>query len=218
MNEQRPLFIFDLDHTLFHCNSSFHFGRYLFHQNHLSVSKVLYCIGCYACHRYGGMSVGKLHEKTLACIFQATPTQILRERVNFFLDSHINEMLNPTIMNQLEECKKRGVHTLLLSSSPDFLVGPIAERLGFNQWRATEYLSCEKQNISHLGLVITGEVKAQLANEFRKSLGISVEKITALTDSFLDIPLLRVVGKAIAVNPDKLLLREAKKEGWEILS
>lgn len=218
MNEQRSLVIFDLDHTLFHCNSSFHFGRYLFHQNHLPISKMLYCAGTYACHRLAGMSVEKLHEKTLACLFRGVSTKTLRERVKHFLDCHLEGMLNTSVFDHLEKSKGKGDYVFLLSSSPDFLVGPIAERLGFHDWRATEYLPDEENNISHLGIVITGEVKAQVALEISGKLSVATEKMVALTDSILDLPLLHSVGKAIAVNPDKALLCKAKKEKWEILS
>jgi len=37
------------------------------------------------------------------------------------------------------------------------------------------------------------------------------------SDSYTDIPLLEYCGRPVAVNPDRILAREAKKRGWEIL-
>jgi phosphoserine phosphatase len=50
-----------------------------------------------------------------------------------------------------------------------------------------------------------------------KDLGINKEEMTAYTDSYLDLPLLKAVGHVIAVNPDNALRRLSKKQGWEIL-
>jgi hypothetical protein len=39
----------------------------------------------------------------------------------------------------------------------------------------------------------------------------------AYSDSESDLPMLRIVGHPVAVNPDQELARVARKEGWEIL-
>ena len=39
----------------------------------------------------------------------------------------------------------------------------------------------------------------------------------AYSDSESDLPMLRLVGHPVAVNPDKELARVAREEGWEIM-
>jgi phosphoserine phosphatase len=37
------------------------------------------------------------------------------------------------------------------------------------------------------------------------------------SDSYTDLPLLEFSGRAVAVNPDCFLEKQAKKQGWQIL-
>jgi phosphoserine phosphatase len=47
--------------------------------------------------------------------------------------------------------------------------------------------------------------------------GIDLAASYAYSDSESDLPMLRVVGNPVAVNPDAELRRVARDEGWEIM-
>src|SRR5687767_4115753 len=47
--------------------------------------------------------------------------------------------------------------------------------------------------------------------------GIDLEASFAYSDSESDLPMLRLVGHPVAVNPDTELLRVARAEGWEVM-
>jgi HAD superfamily hydrolase (TIGR01490 family) len=59
--------------------------------------------------------------------------------------------------------------------------------------------------------------KAQAIRELAERDGIDLAESWAYSDSESDLPMLRAVGHAVAVNPDKELARIARAEGWEIL-
>src|SRR6266542_589390 len=46
--------------------------------------------------------------------------------------------------------------------------------------------------------------------------GLDLARCSAYSDSVNDIPMLSLVGHAVAVNPDSGLRREARQRGWEI--
>ena len=46
---------------------------------------------------------------------------------------------------------------------------------------------------------------------------IDLDDSYAYSDSVSDLPMLRVVGHPVAVNPDAALARLAREEGWEVL-
>jgi hypothetical protein len=46
--------------------------------------------------------------------------------------------------------------------------------------------------------------------------GLDLQRCTAYSDSANDIPMLSVVGTAVAVNPDPELRETARARGWEI--
>jgi HAD superfamily hydrolase (TIGR01490 family) len=61
------------------------------------------------------------------------------------------------------------------------------------------------------------EGKAQAIRELAEREGIDLSASWAYSDSESDLPMLRLVGHPVAVNPDAELARVARAEGWEIL-
>ena len=61
------------------------------------------------------------------------------------------------------------------------------------------------------------EGKAQAIRELAAREGIDLAASYAYSDSESDLPMLRLVGHPVAVNPDKELARVAREEGWEIM-
>jgi HAD superfamily hydrolase (TIGR01490 family) len=61
------------------------------------------------------------------------------------------------------------------------------------------------------------EGKAQAIRELAAREGIDLEESWAYSDSESDLPMLRLVGHPVAVNPDAELTRIARAEGWEVL-
>ena len=61
------------------------------------------------------------------------------------------------------------------------------------------------------------EGKAQAIREFAAREGIDLADSWAYSDSESDLPMLRVVGHPVAVNPDAVLMRVAREEGWEVM-
>ena len=61
------------------------------------------------------------------------------------------------------------------------------------------------------------EGKAQAIRELAGREGIDLGASWAYSDSESDLPMLRLVGHPVAVNPDAELGRVAREEGWEVL-
>jgi HAD superfamily hydrolase (TIGR01490 family) len=61
------------------------------------------------------------------------------------------------------------------------------------------------------------EGKAQAIRELAERENIDLAASYAYSDSESDLPMLRLVGHPVAVNPDSVLAKVAREEGWEIL-
>jgi HAD superfamily hydrolase (TIGR01490 family) len=61
------------------------------------------------------------------------------------------------------------------------------------------------------------EGKAQAIRELAERENIDLAASWAYSDSESDLPMLRLVGHPVAVNPDGVLAKVAREEGWEIL-
>ena len=61
------------------------------------------------------------------------------------------------------------------------------------------------------------EGKAVAIRELAESEGIDLSESYAYSDSESDLPMMRAVGHPVAVNPDRVLERVAREEGWRIM-
>jgi HAD superfamily hydrolase (TIGR01490 family) len=59
--------------------------------------------------------------------------------------------------------------------------------------------------------------KAQAIRELAAREDIDLEASWAYSDSESDLPMLRLVGHPVAVNPDQPLARVAREEGWDVM-
>jgi hypothetical protein len=67
-----------------------------------------------------------------------------------------------------------------------------------------------------IGDLLHGEAKAAAVRALAEREGLDLAQCAAYSDSINDIPMLSLVGRPVAVNPDSALRDEAKRRGWEI--
>ena len=208
---------FDLDHTLLSVNSSFHFGRYLFKQKQLSALNMLRCVSAYVRHSYMGMSSMALHRTVCKALLRSIPIDQLNQHVQTFLEVNFSAMLHTPVVLRLEKAQRDGHYVAILSTSPDFLVTPIAQMLGVQVSFATQYTYDALGRIADVHSLVEGSHKASIVNTLMARFGLAKADITAYSDSYRDLELLEAAGTAVGVNPDKRLRRICQKRNWEIL-
>jgi len=126
-------------------------------------------------------------------------------------------MLNSPVVGRLKEAQAQGYYTVILSSSPSFLVKDIAKRFGVNEWGAAEYSITKDQTVGTVSKQMDGDDKAAYVAELMQRLKISRDKITGYSDSLLDYSFFEAVGHPIAVNPGKGLRKICQQNHWQIL-
>jgi hypothetical protein len=105
----------------------------------------------------------------------------------------------------------------LVTATPVELATIIARRLHLTGALGTIAESRDGSYTGHLvGDVLHGEAKALAVIALAEREGLDLDKCSAYSDSINDVPLLSLVGHAVAVNPDSALRAEARDRGWEI--
>ncbi len=211
------LTVFDLDKTIVSDNCSFVFCRYLVAKKVLPFSSLFYSLFYYVKHVFFGMSLNDLHAKIFKRLLKGRSLEKLEDKVGPFLQEYLHSKFYPPVLAKLKLAQHLGHYTLILSNSPSFLVEKIAQMLGVNEWRATEYAIDKEKNLSHIASVMQGDEKAFCVKEIADKFSISKDKITAYSDSFLDLPLLLTAGTPVAVNPDRKLRSFSLQHDWSIL-
>jgi HAD superfamily hydrolase (TIGR01490 family) len=110
-----------------------------------------------------------------------------------------------------------GQRVWLVTATPVELATIIAERLGLTGALGTIAESVDGVYTGLLvGDVLHGDAKARAVQQLAEVEGLDLSRCSAYSDSINDLPLLSLVGRPVAVNPDSALRAEARDRGWEI--
>ncbi len=110
-----------------------------------------------------------------------------------------------------------GHRVWLVTATPVELARIIAARLGLTGALGTVSESVDGIYTGRLvGEILHGPAKAHAVQALAAAEGLDLRHCTAYSDSVNDVPMLSVVGTAIAVNPDSELREIARERGWQI--
>jgi HAD superfamily hydrolase (TIGR01490 family) len=110
-----------------------------------------------------------------------------------------------------------GQRVWLVTATPVDLAAIIARRLGLTGALGTVLDSTDGVYTGSLvGDLLHGRAKAHAVRALAAREGLDLRRCTAYSDSVNDVPMLSVVGTAVAINPDGELRDVARKRGWEI--
>ena len=110
-----------------------------------------------------------------------------------------------------------GQQVWLVTATPVELAQIISARLGLTGALGTVAEIVDGAYTGRLvGEPLHGPAKAQAVRALAESNGLELARCTAYSDSVNDLPLLSLVGRAVAVNADPQLRRVARAAGWEV--
>lgn len=110
-----------------------------------------------------------------------------------------------------------GQRVWLVTAAPVELGRVIAARLGLTGALGTVAEVRDGVYTGRLtGELLHGPEKAVAVTALAAAEGLDLSRCSAYSDSVNDTPMLATVGHAVAVNPDSLLLREARRRGWDV--
>jgi HAD superfamily hydrolase (TIGR01490 family) len=147
---------------------------------------------------------------------------ITEDRLLDLSDEVFDSVLRPALykdaISLVKRAKMAGHRIVLLSGSPDFLLTRlgkmleaddiIGNRLQIKDGRATGKL---------MPPIVAGPEKAKIIKDHAKHYGFDLDDCAAYSDSLSDVPMLSVVGRPAAVNPDFRLRAMAKTHRWPVL-
>lgn len=147
---------------------------------------------------------------------------ISEDRLLDLADEAFDTVLRPALykggFDLVKRAKTAGHRVVLLSGSPDFLLHKLAKlidaddvignRLQIRDGRATGKI---------LPPIVAGPEKATFIKNHAKEHGFDLDECAAYSDSLSDVPMLSVVGRPCAVNPDFRLRQLAKTHRWPVL-
>ena len=127
-------------------------------------------------------------------------------------------LIRPEARAILEQHHDAGRETWIVSASPIEIVEPLANALGMTGGIGTRG---EVENGVYTGRLdgpfCYGKGKAEAITALAKERGIDLANSWSYSDSMSDLPMMKVVGHAVAVNPDAQLAEISRQKGWPVV-
>ncbi len=208
---------FDLDHTLIKTNTSALFFYYMIRKKVFHPSTVFRSLFYSFRHYFFDLSLKEVHLKVFEKFLKGMSLSFLNEHVEAFLKEDFFKHIYYPAFSKLRQAQYEGHHTVILSASPSFLVGAIAQYFGVFHWSSSEYRVDGEGNLIAIDSVLLGEEKADHLDRLVAELDTHIDHVTAYSDSIVDLPFLLKAGKGVVVNPGRNMKLISKKHDFEII-
>jgi len=213
-----PLALFDLDNTLLAGDSDYAWGEFLVQQkkvdsDHYTRMNEQF----YEDYQQGKLDIFEYLRFALAPLAALEPQELL-ELHRKFMDEVVSKMWLPAAEALVEQHRAAGDQLMVISATNRFIVEPICQRFGISEIIATEPEQKDGRYTGGVaGVPSYQQGKVTRLQQWLEEKGETLEGSRFYSDSINDLPLLKVVDHAVAVNPDALLLAEAKQRTWPVL-
>jgi HAD superfamily hydrolase (TIGR01490 family) len=207
---------FDVDNTLVHGSSLVHFARGLAARKYFTYGDLGRFAYAQAKFQPTGRDVAAGRRKALAFI-EGRSTAELTDVGEEIYDEIIADKIWPGTRALAQMHLDAGQQVWLVTATPYELAAIIARRLGLTGALGTVAESVDGVFTGRLvGDILHGSGKAHAVRSLAIREGLNLRRCTAYSDSFNDVPMLSLVGTAVAINPDAALRDLARQRGWEI--
>jgi HAD superfamily hydrolase (TIGR01490 family) len=212
------LAIFDLDHTLLTGDSDYEWGQFLIERHIVDGADYereneRY----YEQYKAGTLDIFEFLEfalKPLASHDRKTLDAWHKE----FMQEKILPMVPTASVELLDKHRKQGDTLLIITATNSFVTRPIAEWFGVDDLLATEPETKGNEFTGRVsGTPCFQEGKVERLHQWLKQNHQSLTDSWFYSDSHNDLPLLKEVDHPVAVNPDDVLLSEARRNRWPII-
>ena len=216
------LALFDLDNTLIACDSDYEWGQYLVDQGVLEreayeAQNAAY----YEQYKAGTLDIHEFLGFALRPLAAHTPEDLARWHAGF-MQARIRPAMTPQARALVRTHLDGGDLCAIVTATNSFVTGPIAREFGVSQLVATEP---ERDGERFTGRVAgtpcfregkIARVRDWLAAQGRRLADFRESRF--YSDSHNDLPLLELVTRPVAVDPDPTLAAEAARRGWPVIS
>ena len=209
---------FDVDNTMMVGASIFHFARGLAARKFFTTSDLLGFAWQQIKFRVGGRETDVSGHRDTALSFVAGhPVDDFTALGEEIYDELMADRIWAGTRALAQMHLDAGQRVWLVTATPVELASIIARRLGLTGALGTVAESVDGVYTGRLvGEILHGPAKAHAVRALAASEGLNLRRCTAYSDSFNDVPMLSLVGTAVAINPDADLRDLARERGWEI--
>ncbi len=211
---------YDVDGTLIKANIVHAFAYYAMNQPTISGSVVKSLKTAASLPLF--WMADKLSRKAFNELFYRYYSGESEDRLVVLAEEMFEDVIKPTIypgaQDLIDESRRAGCRQVLLSGGLDFTVRPLAKYLGVDDYIANHLEFSGGYATGRLQKpFVAGATKAVIMRDYAAKHGLDLARCWAYSDSYSDYPMLAVVGRPTAVNPDFRLRATARSYDWPIV-
>ena len=211
---------FDVDNTMMMGASLYYFAKGLAARKYFTSRDVASFIWQQAKFRIAGTEnpedLGRVRDNALAFVAGRTVEEIVTAGEEIYEESMADQIWTGT-RALAQQHLDAGQRVWLITATPIELASLISHRLGLTGALGTV---SEIEDGVYTGRLVGepmhGEAKAIAIWALAEREGLDLQRCAAYSDSANDVPMLSMVGRPVAVNPDTELKAIARARGWEV--
>ncbi|KHL19260.1 HAD superfamily hydrolase (TIGR01490 family) [Mumia flava] len=211
---------FDVDNTIMQGASLFHLARGLYKRKFFTTSQLLDAAWKQTYFRLAGVEdpehVESARASALAFIAGHEVAELEAVCLDIF-DEQMASRIWPGTRALTQMHLDEGQRVWLVTAAPVEIARVIAARLGLTGALGTVAESVDGVYTGRLvGEMLHHEAKADAVRALARTEGLDLERCSAYSDSANDLPMLSLVGRPCAINPDRRLREHARRHGWQV--
>jgi len=208
--------IFDVDHTVVRKTSTEYFAQMALKEKVIHLSQISHLLIDWIKYKLA-LPDNDFIEKTAKKLAGIQKSDLDRVSAACF-EKRIKPNIFLGAKNIIEDLLKKGEKVIFATSSFDFIIKPLEQYFGIEGSLACQFEYSQGKTTGNLvGYSFFGPKKKTAAQAWLEKNAIDPQNASFYSDSYTDLPLLEYCGTPVAVNPDRILKRRAKKQGWKIL-
>jgi HAD superfamily hydrolase (TIGR01490 family) len=201
-------------------SSAFQFGRAAYRAGLLSRRQVIADGWANLMFRLRGASDESSHElrRRISESLEGTRVRDL-ERLGVDVLAGVLPRIYPQVLELAYGHQDEGTRVYIVTAASQELASMLAGVLAFDGAVGSQFSEVVDGVYTGrpAGLFVYGQEKALAIERLAEREGIDLAASYAYSDSASDLPMLRLVGHPVAVNPDSALAKAAREERWEVL-
>ncbi len=211
------LHIFDMDHTLIDADCDVTWKEFLVAEKLAPADALKEADRFFEQYNQGCMDQNEFNAfqlREFAGRSEAEMTQLAQKHFEKMILPHIR----PAAEKYVSECLQSGVPCVILSSTNQVLVAPVAKHFGITEFYGTPLEIADGKYTGRIaGEYFAGTGKVKVMEKLCEKYALTPVSIAAYGDSINDAALLSSVGSPCAVSPSKALKTLAESNKWQIL-
>jgi HAD-superfamily subfamily IB hydrolase, TIGR01490 len=216
--QREQIAFFDVDHTISRRATALAFVLVCMRRGYIRFWYLLAAPFLFIFYRLFSLKMDFLYEISLPKLYGVSRAEfedIGREA----FEKYLKKNLYPGALKEIETLRKRGIRVILATSTPFEAMYSLALYCGIS---ATDVVATQFAYTDGIfdgkliGVPVYSRYKCSIIRTFVQRSGSDLQKCSFYSDSIHDLPLLEMVGRPVAANPDHRLRRIARKRGWLI--